>query len=187
MKPLITSIKFIHTRPYKKLNPDQLFADALHVPTHTITSRYNCPHMQSQQLEDNIQSLLDGHIPIKTIRVRDFRPPWLTPQLLRLSRKKNSFFNKVYRSNLAKPTPNHIRQYKEFRNMVTQQINIQKCAIIQQQLTTVSTSFYKCTKKLLGLAINSFTPTQISINDKMITGEKNIVNCFNTHFSTIPT
>ena len=183
--PLKKARKLILTRPYSKLDHNKLFHDACHLPFHTITSLSKCPHKQAEILEENIKTLLDSHIPAKLLRVRNFVPKWLTPDLLKLIRLKNKFFNKVYKQNPTNPTQSQITQYKKFRNMVTQKIRVAKRNLVQDALTKDTASFYKCARSLFGTTSFTSLPTQILNNGSYISDDKAIAECFNSHFSKI--
>ena len=184
VKPLKPPRKLINTRSYHKLDRKRFFDDATLVPFHQIPHISDSPHEQALSLENHILSLLDLHIPIKTLRVRNSKPSWLSSHLLKLIRLKNRFFRKVYKGT-AEPTANHINQYKKFRNYVTRQLRCQKRETIQHQLAKDIPTFYKCARKLLGTNGTPSLPTQIIFNDNLLTDDKSISEAFNSYFSGI--
>ena len=183
VKPQKSARRLIHTRSYNKLNYDSLFNSAAHIPFHTITQVYDCPHTQAQTLEKYIETLLDSHIPRRIIRVRDSRPIWLTTELLKLIRLKNKFFKKIYKHAATHPTQNQINHYKKFRNMVTQKIRTQKRCILQQELTKDTSTFYKCARKLIGSKNSSCAPIGVYSGNDFVTDDLSIAESFNSFFS----
>jgi len=182
LKPNRSPRKLIHIRPYHKLNEDEFYQNASTIPFHNIPHMDNCASVQASILESAIQSLLDIHIPSVTIRVRESKPVWLTNDLVKLIRIKNSFFKKVFKHHSI-PSAKSVEQYKKFRNHVTNQIRSEKKKVIQASLAKNTSSFYKTARNLLGTQERKGPPTNIKVDKKTIPISE-IANTFNEYFLT---
>lgn len=172
--------KLINIRSFHTLDEHEFYQKASMIPFHNIPHTHNCPSLQANLLESSIQSLLDTFIPSKTIRVRESKPVWLTNDLVKLIRIKNTFFKKVFKQNNI-PSTKSIEQYKKFRNYVSNQIRTEKKKIIQANLAKDTSTFFKTARNLLGTQTRQGPPTNIKVDNKTVPVE-DVANAFNKHF-----
>ena len=75
----------------------------------------------ADELETTITALINKHAPIKRIRVRPTRKPWITKELNIISRK-----NRLFKQSTKNEDPSKWEIYKQFRNYVKCKIKIAK-------------------------------------------------------------
>ena len=77
---------------------------------------------------ERIKTLVDKHIPNKSIKVRKSDPPWLNTNIKRLLRKKKRLYDKYKKSKNV----NHFERYKHYRNLTTNEIRKSKKDVINK-------------------------------------------------------
>ena len=123
---------------------------------------------------------------VKTKTTKSNRPrkDWCTLDIVKSCKTKR----KLYKTFIRKPTSVNKQKYVTFRNKLSQTIRNAK-------QTNYSNLFTKSNIKKTCSYINSILkgdknkhiPSQILINDKLITNSKNICDCFNSYFTNLGT
>ena len=120
----------------------------------------------------------------KTTKSNRPRIDWCTLDIVKSCKTKC----KLYKTFILKPTSVNKQNYITFRNKLSQTIRNAK-------QTNYSNIFTKSNIKKTWSYINSILkgdknkhiPSQILINDKLITNSKNICDCFNSYFTNLGT
>lgn len=88
----------------------------------------------AENFSDTITNLANKHIPNKIIKVRNSDPGWLTNNIKRLIRKKKRLYNKYKKSQ----NMNHFENYKQIRNLVTNEIRKSKTLEMEKLSETLN-------------------------------------------------
>jgi hypothetical protein len=181
-----TPRKLITVRNYTKYLP--LLKEIDQVPNFKLIDEIKLnkdPNVQVNILEGWVDSLIQKLIPLKSIRIRPDRPPWLNSDLKKLISQKNRFYRKVM--NAKTFSNSHWICYKKFRNHVHIQIKQAKKNYIANQLSKSPHTFYKEINNLLGRkSLKQTSPdTLISSTNKSLTNPLEIATELNHFFTTI--
>ena len=184
MKPKKLIRKLIKTRNFRKLNPVLFYNDCALLPLkRTATDPNLSIHERTEKMDKLIINVVDKHAPEKTMRVRNKKSQWLTPEVRRLITLKNRFYKQIFRHTNS-PSVNQIQHYKKFRNYVTNQIRTAKKVFISKSLSENDKSFYTClkslTKKKSQMSIES-----LDHNNVTHTNEKDIASALNEFFVNV--
>lgn len=174
----------IESRSFKKFNQQLFYQSAQTVPFLSIASdRSLSIDARTLRIESAISDLVDEHAPIRRLRVRQKRLPWLNEDLLRLIRIKNRYHKTIYQST---PTDNQVRHYHRFRNYTHGQIRKAKKSYYAAQLSNTSNSFFKCLRNLTGKNDHSSKVHKLTLPDRVITDPTDISNAINDFFTCLP-
>ena len=133
------------------------------------------------KIDQLIISVVDKHAPEKTLRVRDSKSKWITPNLIRLINLKNKFYKQTYQSANV-PTLQLIKQYNKFINYVTNQIRLAKREHFRDLISKNDKTFYSTIKQLLVKSRSHDRIESIYHNQHTFTTEKDIANALNDFF-----
>jgi hypothetical protein len=111
---------------------------------------------------------------------------WMTPELLEARNQKMKFY-KILAKN---PTAYNRQVFKEFKNSYNRKIRARKKEYYSELLNIHQGDTKKCwevTKEAAGLSskTNKAFTDKIVLDNNIVTGENNIANIFNNHFTTI--
>ena len=127
--------------------------------------------------------VFDSSFPITTKRCkRKQRQPWMTPELIKLSKKKAKLFNRKQKN----PSVENVTEYKTYNNMYNQKRKTTKKCYYHNLLINTSNDIKKTWETLNEVigrnAKNCNSPTNLNINGKLITGDTEVANAFNEYF-----
>ena len=131
-------------------------------------------------------SLYNQCFPLKSVLInkRSNRRPWMTPDLLKLCRKRL----KMYRNYKKHPTEHLNRKYKRYRNFVTIKLRQAKSEYYQIKFNGVKNNI-KATWRLINQILRKNGKisqiSSISTSEKVITDDVEIANEFNEFFVNI--
>ena len=126
-----------------------------------------------------VLSTLNKHAPLKTKRVRNCKnPEWLTPEI-RHARQKRDYFHKK----------KDFTNYKIWRNKCTSLINMTKQSFYKTSIEQAKSpnDMWKLVKDIANSNKQDHFPTQIIVNDQILTQDKKITNALNEHFVNVAT
>ena len=124
-----------------------------------------------------ITNVADKHAEEIVMRVRNNKSQWLTPEVRRLITLKNRFYKQIFRHTNSSPD-NQIKNYKKFRNYVTNQIRTAKKVFISKSISGNVKSFYTCLKSLTKKKSQTSTES-LDHNNVTHTNEKDIASALN--------
>ena len=123
------------------------------------------PNLQTDTLENWIDHLITKHFPLRSMRLRQESPPWISTDLKKLIVNKNKLFRK------ATSAPAHSRTeawntYKIFRNKVQSEIKKTKKDFYSDQFSKNTKTFFSETNRLLGNRPHqSNNPPELALRD----------------------
>ena len=128
-------------------------------------------------------STANKHAPIKTTRIKGFKFPWLTTELMDTMRKRDFYRKKAKKSNLQ----SHWVLYKKLRNLVNSEVK--RC---KAEYYTRLIDQNRQNQSALWKTLNEVTsrkksdPVSCIESDGIIySGSKSIANILNQHFSSV--
>ena len=181
-KPVKGVHRLTEFRSYKQFDEPMFLNDLSNVPWHVVK---NCDNVNDAL--DLWQSLLckvvDKHIPKKVKRVRGTPSPWLNSNILNHMSTRDFLHRKAIRSSLKSDWDT----YKSYRNKVTLMIRKSKEYYFKntvQQGIGNSGKMWKALNDILP-SKSSSTPSSIVVNGNVLSGNEDIANGFNDHFSSV--
>ena len=120
----------------------------------------------------------------KTTKSNRPRKDWCTLDIVKSCKTKCS----LYKTFIRKPTSVNKRNYIAFRNKLSQTIRNAKQTYYLNLFTKSNIKkTWSCINSILKGDKNKHIPSQILINDKLITNSKNICDCLNSYFANLVT
>ena len=178
--------RIIETRSYKHFDPHRFIEDASRAPFMQLAKDPSLSINQKvQELDGIILNLLDRQVPVRRIRVRGAKCPWMTTHLQYLIKTRNKFHRTIFNS--PTPSDNQVKHYLKFRNFVTNRIRNAKRFYYSQVLSSDRQSFFRCLQTFTGKVKSNHT-TDIKIlkyNDIIYSDHKQIANSLNHFFTHI--
>jgi exonuclease III len=179
--------KLVETRNYKNFCPEQFYMDATSIPFLMISQDKSLSlHKKMENIDDEILRLLNSHAPLKTIRVRGAKNPWLSEGLLKLINEKNKFYKRVFQSSQS-ASDRQIQHYHKFKTFTLNQIRKAKKDYYASRLSKDTKSFYRCLQSLTGNSKTEHVIERLKIGDDETTVcRQTIAEVMNTFFTNIP-
>ena len=117
-------------------------------------------------------------------RINNIKNPWITQGILRSIKTRN----KLYKSYISKPTEQRLKEYKKYRNRLTNIIRISKKTYYSRKLEKAEGNLNE-TWKVINNIINRNKPhnklNSIKSNTKEITDPEEIAHTFNSFFTNV--
>ena len=186
-KPVAAPRKIIQRRNFKNFDPLAFLHDASqikHITDDNTAADNITPNQLANELETAITILVNKHAPMKRIRVRPTRKPWITKELLNIISIKNRLF---------KRSANNTNQlqwetFKEYRNYVKRKI---RAAKVSYYHTLIKNAEPNNNWQIINQLANKINRTS-DINELTYEGTTHtepieVANALNTFFSTIGT
>ena len=165
-------------RKYNNINLENFICDLISAPWDNIDFVHNTTEECVQKFNNTLHEILNSHAPITSRRVkRPLQPGWMTPDIL----------NAIYKRDCAKRRHNE-DDYKKWRNHTTRLIKAAKSKHYKELIMThknnpkmLSRIFAELSHKNCGVG----SPSHINDNSSPVTGNEEIADCFNKHFTQI--
>ena len=120
----------------------------------------------------------------KTTKSNRHRKDWCTLDIVKSCKTKCN----LYKTFIRKPSSVNKRNYIAFRNKLSQTIRNSKQTYYFNLFTKSNIKkTWSCINSILKGDKNKHIPSQILINDKLITNSKNICDCLNSYFANLGT
>ena len=120
----------------------------------------------------------------KTLKSNRPRKDWCTLDIVKSCKTKC----KLYKMFIRKPTSVNKQNYITFRNKLNQTVRNTKQTYYSNLFTKSNIKkTWSYINSILKGRKNKHIPSQILINDKLITNSKNICDCFNSYFTNLGT
>ena len=136
------------------------------------TSRYstsNDPNVLWNEFKSNFLAVAEKHAPIRQRRVKREHKPWLTKEIKRLTYHRDYLKRQSVKNKLNKLIKTTKEEY--FKTKLSNANN--------------SKNSWQAINELLNKKPKSTQVTQLNVDDQVITGDRNIADCFNQYFSSI--
>ena len=138
------------------------------------------------ELESKLVNIVDKYVPMKQIRIRDTRKPWITNELLKNISAKKRIFKQ------SKQTVDRWNDFKTYRNSVKKQIQQSKKAYYTKIINETKqegnkTNVWDIIKQLFGKAVEFNDIKELTHNGITYNRSYDIAQKLNTFFSTIGT
>ena len=150
------------------------------------TSRYstsNDPNVLWNEFKSNFLAVAEKHAPIRQRRVKREHKPWLTKEIKRLMYHRDY----LRRQSVRFTSSTHNEAYKRCKNKLNKLIKTTKEEYFKTKLSNANNSknSWQAINELLNKKPKSTQVTQLNVDDQVITGDRNIADCFNQYFSSI--
>ena len=132
---VITSPSVTQFRDFKSVYYTALFADCCDVDWSPI---FRMPNVNDQvlYLHQNIQSLFESHVPLKTKIIRPSEKPWFTQNIKTLIHKRDMAYKKWKRYRI----PDDYNSFKRMQNLVTKSVRDSKRSYYHNKVLTAGSS-----------------------------------------------
>ena len=175
--------KIIETRQFKHFNEVRFQDDlkqALDTHFHYL---YTDPNLAWQNWKEVFLNISEKHAPIRRKKVKSEYKPWLTNEIKELCYRRDYLKKKAINLN----SPYYHEAYKTCKNKVTRLIEETKANYYNTKFANSKNSAdsWKTINELLNKKSKTTTLNAISVNNEVVTGDKNIANEFNKYFATI--
>ena len=150
------------------------------------TSRYstsNDPNVLWNEFKSNFLAVAEKHAPIRQRRVKREHKPWLTKEIKRLMYHRDY----LKRQSVRFSSSTYNEAYKRCKNKLNKLIKMTKEEYFKTKLSNANNSknSWQAINELLNKKPKSTQVTQLNVDDQVITGDRNIADCFNQYFSSI--
>ena len=150
------------------------------------TSRYstsNDPNVLWNEFKSNFLAVAEKHAPIRQRRVKREHKPWLTKEIKRLMYHRDY----LKRQSVRFTSSTYNEAYKRCKNKLNKLIKMTKEEYFKTKLSNANNSknSWQAINELLNKKPKSTKVTQLNVHDQVITGDRNIADCFNQYFSSI--
>ena len=177
-----TPFRIIEYRSYKKFNKEQFCSDLKEMPWNELNS-IGCIDEAATHWESLFNRVADKHAPIKKQRVKGFKTPWVTNEVLQLRRERN------YHQSKGRKTRSlyHWQMYRSLRNHINRLEKRLKsehfCKMIDENKND-SSRMWKSLKDALPRSANH-SVSVIKSGKKVLSKPVQVAEVFNKHFTTI--
>ena len=183
----------VHKRCYKKFDKDNFVED--------ISSVDWNKHIDEENVNDSIaiflklfDSVLDKHAPFKLMTNKEMKlrdKPWITSGILKSIKIKDSTHKKYIKAKNAETKYNLFLKFKSYRNSVSNLLKLSKKNYYTEYFNSNINNIkgtWKGIKEIINLkSSKKLQPSNLSVNNKLITDKSSVANAFNDFFSTIAT
>ena len=150
------------------------------------TSRHstsNDPNVLWNEFKSNFLAVAEKHAPIRQRRVKREHKPWLTKEIKRLMYHRDY----LKRQSVRFTSSTYNEAYKRCKNKLNKLIKMTKGEYFKTKLSNANNSknSWQAINELLNKKPKSTQVTQLNVDDQVITGDRNIADCFNQYFSSI--
>lgn len=175
--------KLISYRSFKHFSPPAFYNEAKSLPFLPIAcdTQLNV-NDKVLKIETLIQTLLNKHAPVKTIRVRGEKCAWLTPNVLKLINHRKKFYKKM--KNMSSPSDGLITAFRKFNTYVTNQIRKAKRNYYADTFSKDDSSFFGCVRSLIGKHAKRTNIDSLTADQTELTNPADIANALNKHFTS---
>ena len=151
------------------------------------TSRYstsNDPDVLWNEFKSNFLALAEKHAPIRQRRVKREHKPWLTKEIKRLMYHRDY----LKRQSVRFTSSNYNEADKRCKNKLNKLIKTTKEEYFKTKLSNANNSknSWQTINELLNKKSKSTQVTQLNVDDQVITGDRNIADCFNQYSHPLP-
>ena len=173
-----TPMRTFEYRSYKKYNKEQFCSDLKEMPCNEIDS-IGCIDQAATYWESLFNRVVDKHSPIKKQRVKGFKTPWITNEVLKLRRERD-----YHRTNGQKARSHyHWQMYRKLRNHINRLEKRLKsehfCRVIEENKND-SSRMWKCLKDALPQSANH-SISAIKSGKKVVSKPVQVAEALNKH------
>ncbi|KAL1447518.1 hypothetical protein WDU94_010887 [Cyamophila willieti] len=125
------SIRKIRFRDFRNMNIDNLIGEAEET-SWNLVNELSDPSAKVELFTNMVTGLLNKHAPLKNAKVKYPPTPWLTPEVLKLMRRRDRAYNKYRKTKLER----HFEKFKLLRNRCNRSVRDSKEVYISQGIAS---------------------------------------------------